>query len=137
MIKKVVAILIICLFLCQLGTSCKKETVVEKIVYKDTTTNGLYLLEFITLPQSSTTSRVIFNLKDFKETTNTSYDNTLYNVNTGTIHEQNTLNVSKAVYDSVNYTDYYRSTTISRPSNDTIKIIFRIGTQGDVDIKTQ
>jgi hypothetical protein len=137
MIKKVVSILIICSFLCQLGTSCKKETVVEKIIYKDTPTNGLYLLEFITLPQSSTTSRVIFNLKDFKASTNTSYENTLFNVNTATIHDQNTLTVSKAVYDSVNYTDYYRSTTISRPSNDTIKIIFRIGTQGDVDIKTE
>lgn len=137
MIKKVVSIIIICTFFFQINTSCKKETIVEKVIYRDSTTSGLYLLEFITLPQSPTTSRVIFNLKDFKESTNTSYDNTLYNVNTATIHEQNTLTVSKAVYDSVNYTDYYRSTTISRPSNDTIKIIFRIGTQGDVDIKTE
>ncbi|HNF48177.1 MAG TPA: hypothetical protein PKO18_00225 [Chitinophagales bacterium] len=122
---------------------CTKEKIVEKIVYRDsiiyqdTFSHRMYLLEFVAIPQTSTKSRVILNLKDLDEAVNTSYDNKLLNVNTAAIHATNTLTVSKAVYDSVNYTDYYRSTTISRPSNDTLNVIFRIGTQGDVDIKTE
>ncbi len=126
-----------------LDTGCTKEKTIEQIVYRDsiiyrdTANTRMYLIDFIALPQTSTKSRVILNIKDLDEATNTSYDNKLINVNTAQIHATNTLAVPKAVYDSVNYTDYYRSSTISRPSNDTLKIIFRIGTMGDVDIKTE
>lgn len=135
--KKAFTLFFISAIFIQFNSSCKKETIVEKIVYEDTSSNRLYLFEFLTIPQTASTARVAFTFKDLDEDVNTSYDNTLFNVNTATIHEQNTLTVSKAVYDNVNYTDYYRSTTISRPNNDTIKIIFRIGTQGDVDIKVE
>lgn len=122
---------------------CTKEKVVERIVYqdtivyRDTNSTRLFLLDFVALEQTATKSRVILNIKDLDGNSNTSYDNSLLNVNTAQIHATNTNNISKAIYDSVNVTDYYRSTTISRPSNDTLKVIFRIGTMGDVDIKTE
>lgn len=142
--KKFIFFFSIVLFGLFLQTRCTKEKIVEKekIIYRDTiihqdSSKGLYLLEFITLPQTSTKSRVILNFIDLADAINTSYDNSLFNVNTATIHETNTLSVAKAVYDSVNVFDYYRSTTIARPNNDTIKVMFRIGTMGDVDIKVQ
>lgn len=117
--------------------SCTKEKIVERIVYQDTSSKRLFLLEFVALEQTSTKSRVILTFKDLDATVNTSYDNTMFNVNTATVLGTSSVGVSKSVFDSVNVNDYYRNTTISRPSNDTIKVIFRIGTMGDVDIKTE
>lgn len=140
--KKLVIILLMFGAFCFSELSCTKEKVVDRIVYqdtivyRDTNSTRMYLLDFIALEQTTTKSRVILSIKDLDGNINTSYDNSLYNVNTAQIHETNTNNISKAVYDSVNVTDYYRSTSISRPNNDTLRVIFRIGTMGDVDIKT-
>lgn len=135
--KKLVLILLAFVAFSLFEFGCTKEKIVERIVYRDTTSKRLYLIDFVAMEQTATKSRVILNIKDLDGNTSSTYDNTLLNVNTAQTHEINTNNISKAVYDSVNVTDYYRSTTISRPNNDTLKVIFRIGTMGDVDIKTE
>lgn len=135
--KKLLFLAFIALCCTHINTSCKKETVVEKIVYQDTTSRRMFLLNFIALEQTPTKSRVILQYFDKDANINNSYDNTLFNVNTATLEDNYSDGSEKAVFDSVNITDYYRVTTVSRPSNDTIKVIFRIGTMGDVDIKTE
>jgi hypothetical protein len=122
--------LAIILSACIVITACTKERVVERVV------SGIHLLNFTSEPQLNNRTKVTITWAD-DDTTSTSYHVELFDRDSSTTVSSVNTTVKQIIYQNIRYDNEYGHSIHSLPGNDSLKIIFNIGTMGDVDIRTE